>query len=140
LIIWTILHLRRQKTTTLQKNLPKRAENRKSKKHHKKIPSTSNLRFFNHFLTADISEEADERRVQPGDKRGINYAMEKNRGLTRHRSRETKTPRTRLRNKYDKAVSKRRGAVRKMADKSRPYGGEATGIKSNVVRSVKLKF
>jgi hypothetical protein len=42
------------------------------------------------------------------------------------------------RNKFEKALKQQRGMVRKMATQEKPYGGEATGIKTNVVRSKKF--
>ncbi len=74
------------------------------------------------------------------DRRKITHDIKDNRGLTRSRNRETKTPRTKHRNKYTKAMSRRRSAVRDMLDRSKPYGGEKTGISKNVTRSVKLKI
>jgi len=93
----------------------------------------------------DFDEELDEiddmpvsKKESNQGKRPVTNAMKSNRGLTRSRPKDTKTPRTRQRDKYNRAIKKRRGAVRNMSDRSRPYGGETTGIKRNVTRSIKL--
>jgi len=72
-----------------------------------------------------------------GGKRAINSQIQKNRGLTRARPKDKKTPHTRLRGNFEKAVSRHRGQVRPMKDHSKPYGGESS-ISSNVSRSIKL--
>ncbi|KAK9707829.1 something about silencing protein 10 [Basidiobolus ranarum] len=76
--------------------------------------------------------------VDDGDKRKINYAILKNRGLTPRRKKENRNPRVKHRNKYDKAT-KRIKSIKPMA--SGPvgvYGGEKTGIKTKLAKSVKL--
>eukprot|EP00741_Cyanophora_paradoxa_P024449 tig00022075_g23606.t1 len=72
-------------------------------------------------------------------KRGASMQMLKNRGLTPHRSRENKNPRVKHRNKFEKALVKRKGAVRDWKPQSKPYAGESTGIRAGVSRSVSLK-
>jgi U3 small nucleolar RNA-associated protein 3 len=78
--------------------------------------------------------------IEDGQKRRIGNDIASNRGLTKNRNRETKTPRMKHKKKYANALKKRSGAVRKMADKSKPYGGEASGVKKNLTRSTKLNF
>jgi U3 small nucleolar RNA-associated protein 3 len=65
--------------------------------------------------------------------------MASNRGLTPHRNKEMKNPRKKHRIKFEKALVRRRGAVRDVKPGSAGgYGGEATGIKATVARSRKL--
>ena len=61
-----------------------------------------------------------------------------NRGLTPHRSKDTKNPRVRLKNKFAKAVVRRKGKVRDMKVGATTYGGEETGVKTSVIKSRKL--
>ena len=72
-------------------------------------------------------------------KRRISRLIERNEGLKPSRPRDRKTPKTRNRARYDKAVVKRRSQVRQYAGSGGVYGGEATGIKRNVTKSVRLK-
>ncbi len=73
-----------------------------------------------------------------GSKRGIDYSMQKNRGLTPRRNKDLKNPRKRNRLKYGKAVTRRKGQVQDQRERRDAYGGETTGIKSKVSKSRKL--
>jgi U3 small nucleolar RNA-associated protein 3 len=65
----------------------------------------------------------------------------KSKGLKRYRNKEDKNPRVKHRRRYDKALKKRKGIVQEYAgaEAAVKYGGEATGIKPNLSRSVKLQ-
>jgi U3 small nucleolar RNA-associated protein 3 len=94
-------------------------------------------RFAPVFAEAEPGLERDEE----GDaaKRGITGAMASNRGLTPHRNKALKNPRKKHRVKFEKALVRRKGAVREVVPGAAGgYGGEATGIKSTVSRSRKL--
>ena len=88
---------------------------------------------------APEGEFGDEFYAATDDRRGATWQMVKNKGLTPHRSKLVRNPRKKYRVKYEKAVVRRRGAVRSMRDKSTPYAGEKTGIKSNISRSTKFR-
>jgi U3 small nucleolar RNA-associated protein 3 len=77
---------------------------------------------------------------EKGEKRAASYEIIKNRGLTPHRKKENRNPRVKKREKYEKALIARKGQVRevKQGSTSGGYGGETTGIKSQVARSRKL--
>jgi len=63
-----------------------------------------------------------------------------NRGLTVKRKKELKNPRVKKRMRYEQAQKKMKSVrATAVSSKSTSYGGELTGIKANVTRSVKLK-
>ena len=70
--------------------------------------------------------------------RAITRAVEKNRGLTPHRRRDIKNPRVKGRKKYEKAKVRRSGQVVAPRERSTAYGGEATGVRARVSKSVRL--
>ncbi|KAL8759635.1 MAG: hypothetical protein Q9184_003560 [Pyrenodesmia sp. 2 TL-2023] len=73
-------------------------------------------------------------------KRGITYAIEKNKGLAPQRRKEVRNPRVKRRKKYEDK-KKKLGSVRpvyKGGEGRGGYKGEMTGIKGGLVRSVKL--
>ncbi|EER02250.1 something about silencing protein sas10, putative [Perkinsus marinus ATCC 50983] len=74
------------------------------------------------------------------DLRSTNYAINKNKGLTRKRKKEDRNARVKNRNRYERAVKRRKGAVQEVREASADgtYSGEATGIRTNVKKSVKL--
>lgn len=82
-----------------------------------------------------MSEAAGE----AGDHRGIDRAIEKNRGLTPRRNKASRNPRVKKRQKYDQAQKKLSSTrpVFKGGQNSLQggYSGEASGISSNVVKS-----
>ena len=78
--------------------------------------------------------------VGPDGKRKITYAIEKNKGLTPKRKKEVRNPRVKKKKQYEKKM-KKLGSMRpvyKGGEGKGGYGGELTGIKTNVVKSVKL--
>ena len=73
-------------------------------------------------------------------KRGITYEIAKNKGLMPRRKKEVRNPRVKKRMKYDEKL-KKLGSIRQVykgGEGKGGYGGELSGIKTNVVRSVKL--
>eukprot|EP00177_Eucheuma_denticulatum_P000038 GFKZ01000073.1.p1 GENE.GFKZ01000073.1~~GFKZ01000073.1.p1 ORF type:complete len:620 (+),score=130.02 GFKZ01000073.1:128-1861(+) len=67
--------------------------------------------------------------VDPESKRKASSQVVKNRGLTRYRPKDKKTPRARNRLAYSKAVVRRKGAVQEYDGKPGvSYSGEASGI------------
>ncbi|KAL2629616.1 hypothetical protein R1flu_014302 [Riccia fluitans] len=79
-----------------------------------------------------VEEDAD-------GKRNITNMMEKNRGLTPHRKKLTKNPRKKYKLKHEKAVIRRKGQVRDIKSAGGSYGGEATGIRTGISRSIRIK-
>jgi len=71
--------------------------------------------------------------------RAIGRVIMKNRGLVAHKAKINRNPRVKKREQYRKAIISRKGAVREVrTDEGHKYGGEQTGIKSNISRSRKL--
>ncbi|ODH48350.1 hypothetical protein GX48_05552 [Paracoccidioides brasiliensis] len=83
----------------------------------------------------EVQEEIGE-----DGKRAITYAIEKNRGLAPKRSKDVRNPRVKKRKKYEEK-KKKLGSIRQIykgGEGRGGYGGELTGIKTNLVKSVKL--
>ncbi|XP_071502831.1 something about silencing protein 10-like [Diadema antillarum] len=83
-------------------------------------------------------DDEEEEEAEEG-KRGITYQISKNRGLTPHRRKELRTPRVKHRMKFKKAKVRRKGQVREARTELHRYGGEASGIRSGVIKSIKIK-
>ncbi|KAI9917922.1 hypothetical protein PsorP6_013021 [Peronosclerospora sorghi] len=83
---------------------------------------------------------SDEDSDNEGGKRGASYQIMKNKGLKAHKSKLNRNPRVKKRMQYRKAIIRRKGQVRdvRMGEAGK-YGGEATGIKSNLTRSRKIR-
>ncbi len=92
---------------------------------------------------ADITEveipEEEEDEEELG-KRMATYKILKNKGLTPHRKKENRNPRVKRRVKYETAQKRLKDFRRVAVDKSRvgSYGGEKSGIKTNLSRGVRL--
>lgn len=86
----------------------------------------------------DSTMQVDEEEFEDG-KRGITYQIAKNKGLTPHRKKELRNPRVKHRNKYRKAVIRRKGAVREVKKETTRYDGEWSGINASVIKSIKIK-
>jgi len=80
-----------------------------------------------------------EARLPEGAKRSINNKIEKNRGLTRSRKKEIKTPHTHNRAKYAVALQKHKSRVTQMRSSTAPYSGE-TRINKKVVKGRNLDY
>nr|XP_021185421.2 something about silencing protein 10 [Helicoverpa armigera] len=74
-----------------------------------------------------------------GEKREITYQIAKNKGLTPHRKKDQRNPRVKHKLKYRKAKIRRKGAIREPRTEMTRYAGEASGIKANVKKSIKIK-
>ncbi|CAO1434522.1 unnamed protein product [Diamesa serratosioi] len=72
-------------------------------------------------------------------KRKITRQIEKNKGLTAQKRKELRNPRVKNKIKFKKAVIRRKGAVQQVRSKVDLYGGEASGVKTHLKRSVKIK-
>ncbi len=104
----------------------------------KKVKFADNLE-INEIEAEDENQELDSESNAQLSKRGITYEIAKNKGLTPKRKKELKNPRVKHRMKYRKAKIRRKGQVREPRKELQRYGGEISGIKSGVVKSIKFK-
>ena len=108
-----------------------------------------------HTLSADEKDYTDDEEMQTigatenvasseednseaDSKRAISKTILKNRGLVPHRRRDQQNPRVKMRRKFKKAKNRMTGVRRTIKSQDRPYGGEASGIKRNLTRSIKI--
>jgi len=83
---------------------------------------------------------AVQEEVGPDGKRAITYQIEKNKGLAPKRNKDVRNPRVKKRKKFEDK-KKKLGSIRqqyKGGEGRGGYSGELTGIKKNLVKSVKL--
>ncbi|BCR86227.1 uncharacterized protein ACHE_30214S [Aspergillus chevalieri] len=83
---------------------------------------------------------AIQEEVGPDGKRAITYQIEKNKGLAPKRDKDARNPRVKKRKKFEDK-KKKLGSIRqqyKGGEGRGGYSGELTGIKKNLVKSVKL--
>ncbi|KAF9963384.1 hypothetical protein BGZ65_003773 [Modicella reniformis] len=76
--------------------------------------------------------------IDLNDKRSISWQILKNKGLTPHRKKEQRNPRVKNRNRYEAAKKKIKSVKRVFTRLEGAYGGEKTGIKTGLARSVKF--
>jgi U3 small nucleolar RNA-associated protein 3 len=82
--------------------------------------------------------ESRDVEVEEGRKRLASYKILKNKGLTPHRKKENRNARVKHRNKYAKQMKKLSSTRAVVKTQTAGYGGEMSGVKTNVVKSVKL--
>lgn len=82
--------------------------------------------------------KVDPNIMEEGTRRQAGGQIVKNRGLTRQRPKIAANPRAAKRAKFDKALVKRASTVKEYKGKVANYSGEASGIKTNVIKSTKL--
>ncbi|KAE9108157.1 hypothetical protein PF010_g12020 [Phytophthora fragariae] len=96
--------------------------------------------FYTHENPALASNDEDSDMEGEAGKRSASYQIMKNKGLKAHKSKLNRNPRVKKRLQYRKAVIRRKGQVRDVrVGEAGKYGGETTGIKSNLTRSRKIR-
>jgi U3 small nucleolar RNA-associated protein 3 len=83
---------------------------------------------------------AFQEEIGPDGKRAITYQIQKNKGLAAKRSKDSRNPRVKKRKRFEDK-KKKLNSIRqtyKGGEGRGGYGGELTGIKKNLVKSVKL--
>jgi U3 small nucleolar RNA-associated protein 3 len=87
-----------------------------------------------------LARIADPTDLDDDQKRAIGYTIEKNKGLAPKRKKDVRNPRVKKRKKFEEK-KKKLGSVRQVykgGEERGGYGGEKTGIKSGLVKSIKL--
>ncbi|KAI8319641.1 hypothetical protein GQ54DRAFT_31172 [Martensiomyces pterosporus] len=84
------------------------------------------------------ANEAEDAAVSKETKRNVNYQILKNKGMMPRRTKEQRNPRVKRRKRYEQAKKKIGSAVAQVRKLEGNYGGESTGIKSNLARSTRL--
>lgn len=88
----------------------------------------------------DIGGEEEDAIIGPDGKRAIGYTIQKNKGLAPKRKKDVRNPRVKKRKKYEEK-KKKLSSIRKVyagGEGKGGYGGEKSGIKKGLIRSVKL--
>jgi hypothetical protein len=106
----------------LESSKKKRDDNRKQK--YDKNPNARRK-----SVQVEVNDE-------DGGKRSISQRMEVNRGLSMQRKKDI--ARVKHKKKFKNAEKKRAGMTRTIRKEDKRYGGETSGINSNVIRSTKL--
>lgn len=112
------------------------------------VASRSKKRKDDKQARADAHAEAErlggkvyeQEEIGPDGKRAITYQIQKNKGLHAKRSKDSRNPRVKKRKKYEEK-KKKLGSTKQLykgGEGRGGYGGELTGIKKNLVKSVKL--
>jgi U3 small nucleolar RNA-associated protein 3 len=89
---------------------------------------------------AALARVAGEEDLDDDQKRAIGYTIEKNKGLVPKRKKDVRNLRVKKRKKFEEK-KKKLGSVRQVykgGEERGGYGGEKTGIKSGLVKSIKL--
>lgn len=84
-------------------------------------------------------EQNDDEMGNEDERRQITYQIAKNKGLTPYRKKELRNPRVKHRNKFRKALIRRKGAHRTVRKEIKRYDGEKFGIKASVKKGIKIK-
>ncbi|CAG8439751.1 5969_t:CDS:2 [Dentiscutata heterogama] len=108
-------------------------------KEAKKATKEQRMKQFEMERSKNMIVYEDDNTLPEGAKRQINYQILKNKGLTPHRKKEQRNPRVKHRNKYEKAKKKIKSIKRLFSQQEGSYGGEKTGIKTGLSRSIKLE-
>lgn len=140
----------------IKNNIKIEEENKKQKaKNNQKISNNNNDNSDSdeEYQYIDKIRESRKRKIEEsitilGDKvkegnntapRRITQEIMKNRGLSTHKNKMHRNPRVTKRMQYEKAIKRRRSAVPDVrVGESGRYGGESSGIRSDIARSRKL--
>lgn len=108
----------------------------KQKKEDRKDAHASAVKAAKEGTLADLQQSGE---IGENGKRAINFQILKNKGLTGTSSnKDSRNSRVKKRKKYDQAQKKLSSVRRVYKQPTSAYGGEETGIKKNIVRSVKF--
>ena len=83
---------------------------------------------------------ANWKTMSEDDRRAVSRQIKANRGLVRSRPKDRKNPKTANRLRYEKRLVARSGAVQEFkGSQAANYGGQATGIKTTLTKSISLR-
>jgi U3 small nucleolar RNA-associated protein 3 len=83
---------------------------------------------------------ANWKTMSEDDRRAVSRQIKANRGLVRSRPKDRKNPKTANRLRYEKRLVARSGAVQLYkGSQEANYGGQATGIKTTLTKSISLR-
>eukprot|EP00057_Strongylocentrotus_purpuratus_P001168 XP_001195447.2 PREDICTED: something about silencing protein 10 isoform X1 [Strongylocentrotus purpuratus] len=125
-----------------KKGLPSLSEEElKALEYYKAMESKQREKKKEQAAMGALEEDGEEEEGEgDGDeKRAITYQISKNKGLTAYRRKELRNPRVKNRMKFRKAKIRRKGQVRETRTELHRYGGEASGIRAGVIKSVKIR-
>ncbi|OMH79911.1 hypothetical protein AX774_g6665 [Zancudomyces culisetae] len=88
--------------------------------------------------SVDVSYDAASGAISQSNKRGINFYILKNKGLTPKRSKEQRNPRVKRRVRYENAKKKMHSNRIHDSATRNHYAGERTGINDSLSKSVKF--
>ncbi|CAD5211929.1 unnamed protein product [Bursaphelenchus okinawaensis] len=125
---------KQEEAAAKQKGKDKEVEERKlfQKKHEQDDDSEVEETFVEGW--DDYDKEDDD-----VEKRGINYQIEKNKGLVQKRKKGTEHSRIKRRLQYKKALVRRRSQIPDVKREMQKYTGEVRGIRASTVKSIKIK-
>lgn len=90
--------------------------------------------------TREGAQVHEQEHIGPDGKRKISYAIEKNKGLIPKRKKDVRNPRVKKKKRYEQKMKKLSSIrpVYKGGEGKGGYKGELTGIKTNLIKGVKL--
>ncbi|CAL4082154.1 unnamed protein product [Meganyctiphanes norvegica] len=84
-------------------------------------------------------QQEDSGILDADERRAISYKIQKNKGLMPSRKKDVRNPRVKYKKKYQTKLKRRKGQVREVRTEMKRYDGESTGIKSHLIKSIKIK-
>merc|ERR1711943_165779 len=103
--------------------------------YYEEVKQAKQKRKLNNYYETQQPKEFFDDTIEEDEKRGINFQISKNKGLTRSRPKKVRNSRVNYRRKAEHASK----ILPKKKDQLKPYQGEATGVRKNIQRSVNLQ-
>lgn len=128
-----------QSESDIESEVIEKSETLDFKKKLKLLESDSDRETAGNDNEEEINEDGDGDEDEDAERRQITYQMAKNKGLTPYRKKELRNPRVKHRNKFRKALIRRKGAHRTVRKEIKRYDGEKFGIKASVKKGIKIK-
>merc|ERR1711943_83658 len=103
--------------------------------YYEEVKQAKKKRKLNNYYETQQPKEFFDDTIEEDEKRGVNFQISKNKGLTRSRPKKVRNSRVNYRRKAERASK----ILPKKKDQLKPYQGEATGVRKNIQRSVNLQ-